>query len=344
LFPLQLVSDYSFNQIPITGWINPFVWLSFLIYAGMIVYSVIYLKKRSVLVFGILVYLITFSIYSNIFIIIGSSFGERFLYLPSLGFTIMLAWLVLKIFRVPMDENVVLSPGALFKKFKLLWLVAGVILLLYSLRTVTRNSEWESQWTLFSADIKRSPNSAHLHYYWGLTIRDEAKEQKNPQDYQSMMRDAVKEFETGISIYANFAECYHQLGLAWFRLGDNEKALEKYNKAVSLTPNEAVLYSNMGIIYYQRKDYQKAVELYQKAISIDPHYADAHMNLGSMYGLLGDFEKSLFYLKKSLEYDPNNASAYYYLGLTYRNLNKTEEADRHFKEATRLNPALKKPE
>jgi len=204
LFPIQLVSDYSYNQIPVTGWIDPFVWLSFLIYAAMIIYSFVNLKKKSILVFGILFFLITFSVYSNIFIIIGSSFGERFL--------------VNEDFPLPLKE--------LFKKYKVLWLVVGIILVLYSIKTVTRNSEWENQWTLFSADIQRSPNSAHLHYYWGLTIRDKAKEQTNQQEYQSFMRNAVKEFEAGLSIYPKFAECYHQLGLAMFRLGDNDKALE----------------------------------------------------------------------------------------------------------------------
>ncbi|MCD4678982.1 MAG: tetratricopeptide repeat protein [Bacteroidales bacterium] len=341
LFPVQLVSDYSYNQIPIVGWGNPLVMLSFLLYVGAIVYSFLNIRKKSVLVFGILFFLVTFSIYSNIFVLIGSSFGERFLYLPLLGFVIILSCLLKKIFGGRVKKETYTAMSQMFSRHKTLWIILSCIIVLYSIKTVTRNSEWKNEWTLFSADIDRSPNSAHLRYYWGLSLKNKAKEQSTTEGYNKIMQNAVKEFETALSIYPEYSECYHQLGLAFFRLGDNDKSLENYNKAVKLSPNEAVFYSNMGIIYFQRKAYDKALDIYNKAIAINPNYTDAHMNMGSIYGILGDYNKSLYHLKKALEYDPHNASINYYMALTYQNMKNPEMADKYFEEAYRLNPSLK---
>ncbi|MEI7725574.1 MAG: tetratricopeptide repeat protein [bacterium] len=342
VFPYQLVSDYSYNQIPVTGWSNPLAIISLVLYLAALTYALANIRKRTIPAFGILLYLITFSIYSNLFVLIGSSFGERFLYLPSVGFAIVLGWLILRVFKIKTELITDYRPAALFKRFPALWVVIGVILGLYSIKTLARNSEWKDQWALFSADIGRSPDSAHLRYYWGLTLRDRAKEQSDPQEYRKIMQQAAEEFQKGLAIYPSYAECYHQLGLAWFRLGDNEKALENYYKSIALNPTEAVPYANMGIIYFQKGDYPKTLELYKKALSLDPHYADAYCNLGSTYGTLGKMDSAVVNFKKAIEYDPESANAYYFLAITYRSMNKPELAAPCFDKASQLNPALKK--
>ena len=73
LVPYQLVSDYSFNQIPLTGWTNPLVWLSFLVYSGALIWAFKNIKKKSMIVFGLLFYLITMSIYCNLCYLIGKT-------------------------------------------------------------------------------------------------------------------------------------------------------------------------------------------------------------------------------------------------------------------------------
>ena len=340
--PFQLVSDYSYNQIPITGWSNPLAMVSLLVYSGALVYSILNIKKKSVVAFGILFFLITISIYSNLFMLIGSSFGERFLYLPSLGFAIVVAWVLVLLFQPGSMKHTNSYPLPSLKKSPGIWIAIFILFLLYTSKTFARNHEWYDQWSLFSADIVRSPNSAHLRYYWGLTIRDKAKEQTDPEKYHSMMQQAADEFEKGISIYPNYPECYHQLGLATFRLGDSDKALLYYNKSIELSPNEAVPYANMGIIYFNRGDYGKTMELYRKAISIDPHYADAFCNIGSTFGMLGQYDSAIVNFKKAIEYDPESYNAYYYLGMTYKNMNNPDLAKPYFEKAYELNPALQK--
>jgi protein O-mannosyl-transferase len=342
LIPHQLVSDYSYNQIPIVGWSNPLVLLSFLVYAAGIGFLILKIRSKSPAVLGIFWFLVTMSIYSNLIMLIGSSFAERFLYLPSLGFCILLSWLILLLFRIKTGDTSNADLKNLLGRNIFSWVLVGFILTLFSIKTIARNSEWDTQWSLFSADVLRSPNSTHLHYYWGLTIRDKAKEQTDPAAYRELMEKAVQEFKTAVSIYKYYPECYEQLGLAYFRLGNNDESLKNYEEAVKLNPESATCYSNQGIIYFNRGQYQKAMELYQKAISVDPNYDDAYFNLGSVYGFMGQYEPAIRNFKKCLEFRPDYAQAYYYIGITYRSLKNETEAQKYLDKAYQLDPRLKK--
>lgn len=342
LIPYQLVSDYSYNQIPIVGWTNPLVILSFLIYVAGIGFLIWKIRSKSPAVFGILLFLVAMSIYSNLFTLIGSSFAERFLYLPSLGFCILLSWLILRLFKIKTEDTSHADLKNLFGRNVLPWVLIMLILTLYSIKTIARNSEWDSQWTLFSIDVQRSSNSTHMHYYWGLTIRDKAKEQTDQVAYKDLMGKALQEFKTALSIYPYYPECYEQLGLAYFRLGNNDESLKNYEEAIKLNPENATSYANQGIIYFNRGQYQKALELYQKAISVDPNYDDAYFNLGSVYGILGQYDLAIKNFKKCLEFKPDYAQAYYYIGITYKSLKNMTEAQKYLDKAYQLNPNLKK--
>lgn len=342
LIPHPLVSDYSYNQIPIVGWTNPLVIVSFLIYMSGIVFIIWKIRSKSPAVFGILLFLLTMSIYSNLFMLIGSSFAERFLYLPSLGYCILLSWLILLLFRIKTEDTTHADFKNLFGRNTLPWVLVALILTFYSIKTISRNFEWDSQWTLFSVDVQRSPNSTHMHYYWGLTIRDKAKEQTDPVAYKDLMGKALQEFKTAVAIYPYYPECYEQLGLAYFRLGNNDESLKNYEEAIKLNPDNATSYGNQGIIYFNRGQYQKALDLYKKAIALDPNYDDAYFNLGSVYGILGQYELAIKNFKKCLEFKPDNAQAYYYLGITYKSLKNMTESKKYLDHAYLLNPSLKK--
>ena len=102
-FPHPLSVDYAYNQIPIVTWADYRPLLSSALYLILIVLAAVRFQKKELWVFGIIFYLITISLYTNLFITIGTAFGERLLYLPSLGFCITLVALLAKLWT-PIDE------------------------------------------------------------------------------------------------------------------------------------------------------------------------------------------------------------------------------------------------
>jgi tetratricopeptide (TPR) repeat protein len=221
-------------------------------------------------------------------------------------------------------------------------LIAIVILSLFAMRTVTRSAEWKDEWTLVSADVKRSPNSARMRYFHGIALRDRGKEQNNEDVYRDYLRQAIHEFEECLSILPTYAEAYEELGLAWYRLGNPDRALQYYEGALQLNSKKAATYSNMAIIFFERKDYAKALELHKRAVSLDPNFENGYLNIGSIYGEQGDYGKAIENFEKVLRINPTNAKAYYYLGLTYEILHQQEKSQQNYAMAAKLDRAFKK--
>ena len=79
--------------------------LSFLVFAALLIYalknlydSIFKQKEKSNIAFGLLWFFITVSITSNVFFLIGTSFGERLFFTPSLGLCIAFVILLSKYF------------------------------------------------------------------------------------------------------------------------------------------------------------------------------------------------------------------------------------------------------
>ncbi|PLX10264.1 MAG: hypothetical protein C0594_05150 [Marinilabiliales bacterium] len=339
LFPYQLVSDYSYNQIPVTDFSNILVILSLLVHLAIVVVALVLFKRKHILSFAILFFFITFSLYTNLIILIGSSLGERFLYVPLLGFTLSLAFLISWFFKLNYEKFVDHSIIKFLAKLKAPLGIVAIILLLYSFKTINRNTEWESNNTLYAADVKKSDQSSHMHYHYGLSVVNDLWKKNNDVMY---LDSAINEFKRAIKIYPHYADVYDQLGLAYFRKGDNENALKYYIKALEINPGKARVYSNMGIIYFNQKKYNKALEVYLKAIHYDPRYSDAYLNLGSTYGTLGQFDKAIESFLSCIQYDPANAQAHFFLGITYEKVGNMELAKQYKEKAYQLNPSLRR--
>jgi protein O-mannosyl-transferase len=343
VFPYRLVCDYSYSQLPIVGLDSPLVWSSLAVYAAAIVYVVINLKKKSVMVFAVIVYLVTISLCSNLFTLIGTSFAERLLFLPSVGFCLLAGVGISRLREVPFPaDQATVRVNKFTARNKTVWLIAIVILSLFAIRTVTRSAEWKDEWTLISADVKRSPNSARMRYSHGIALRDRAKEQKNEDVYHDYMQQAMNEFEACILILPTYVEAYEELGLAWHRMGNPDKALQYYESALKLNSKKATTYSNMAIIFFERKDYAGALELHKKAVSLDPNFENGYLNIGSIYGQQGNYGQAIENFEKVIRINPTNAKAYYYLGLTYEILDQPEKSRQNYSIAAKLDPAFRK--
>ena len=99
--PYPLLCDYSFNSIPFTHFSNPVVLIILSLYIFLAVFSVKRLIKnqKDAYAFGILFFLTTIALFTNIPFLIGTTMGERLLFFPSVGFCIVIALLIEKFAR-----------------------------------------------------------------------------------------------------------------------------------------------------------------------------------------------------------------------------------------------------
>ena len=133
-FPHPLSYDYSFNQIPYKHLDEPWVWVSVFIFVTMFIFSIVGFKLKNVFSFCILMFLITLSIGSNLFVDIGMIFGERLLFIPSVFFSLFLALAGNKIIHF-------LAAKTNIKKTVLTAVLMFPVLLAGAFKSITRNLE-----------------------------------------------------------------------------------------------------------------------------------------------------------------------------------------------------------
>lgn len=336
IYPHPLSSDYSFRQFSINGWDNPWALLSFFLCIGLFVYGIMGIKKKKLLAFSALFYLISMALYSNLFVIIGSAFAERFMYVATLGFTLALAWVLLKISGGNIwasDKATVLS----FLQNKKLWTVSLIIIVPFSIRTLTRNPDWKSYMSLYAADVKNTPDCARMHFFLGNELQKEkAKKTEDKQQKIFWLDSCVAEYSRAIKLYPGYADAYGQLGMAYMLRGNDSLAFLMYNKSIQLNTTMAMNYSNFGMYFFNRHDYKTALDLYTRAITLNPRYADGWRNLGSTYGELKQFEKAIDAFQNSLKYEPDNADVLYFIGITYRSLGKEDLAQSYIAKSEKV--------
>lgn len=347
IYPHPLISDLGYPQMKSVGFDDWRALAGFFAYAGMGIWALMNLGKKHFLSYAILFYLATFSLYSNVVYIIGTSYGERELYIPSLGFAFALAWVLMKIFKVEDRENLWNFNG----KGALLWGIAGAIILAYSVKTVLRNPAWYDSYALYVADMPNSPNCAKLNYHIGL---EEAKrgldEKKGIATDTTWVEKGIASYTKAIELYPEYHDAYGSRGVAQFRLGRYDQAEKDYQMALKYRPNDTKVLSNLGYIYFLRAQrpgnqlmltqLDSAESVYRRSVQFDPRFVDARRNLGAVLAMKKKFPEAIEQWKEALKYDKNNPTLLYYIGSAYWDMGQKDAAQPWLDKAYAIEPSL----
>jgi protein O-mannosyl-transferase len=339
VFPHPLVSDLGYPQYKAVTFSDWRAWAGLLPFAAMTIWAFANVARRHFMSFAILFFLLNFALYSNVLFLIGTSFGERLLYTPSLGFAFMLAWGLTQIFKIPEDQQkslrAALSPALMG--------VAGVILALYSFKTIQRNPDWYNSNSLYEADILQSPHCAKLNYHRSLEIVQKGMDEKTGVVFDtSWVRKAIASYDTTVNLYPTYHDAYGSRGVAYFRLGDFDQAMRDYRRSLRHRGGNATVLSNMGFIYLNKLNRPDSAEyIYRQAILYDPRFADARRNLGAVLAMQGRFPEAIKEWQEGLKYEPKSAVLHFYIGSAYRDNHQPDKAQPWLDKAAALDPAYK---
>lgn len=372
IFPHPLSCDYSYSSLVPVGFSDPGFLVSFVILVGLFVYAIRSLwplgqkgSPKHAIAFGILWFFISMSITSNVFFLIGTSFGERLFYVPSLGLLLAVVYVLANYLKKGEENGFMTS----LKQSPILFLVAFGIAALFSFKTMDRNEDWKTDFGLFTRDLEYYPNSTHLLFYVGNHLSGsefadnlEADITKNqlPIDLKDSMRKAnlrsIAVFSKALSIYPALpSDGYNQLGKAYFNIGQIDSAEKYYLKAYGEDSTNPIFTNNLGTAYYNGSNtytqlglkYQQAGRpdsaqyFYnlgtQKLLSALPYFMRAHKgdtteadfinNIGCIYGATQRPDSAIYWFKIASEKDPLDLTSLQFLDITYRAIGKIKEAD-----------------
>jgi len=248
IFPFGLHMEYG-NEL--FSFAQPKAIAGLVIFISLITFAFAKKESQRAVFFSIGWFLICIFPFSGIFRI-NAYMAEHWLYLPSIGFFLLIAY--------------ILTSKHKFYKPSILFLV--IILIYYSYFTIKQNYTWKDSLTLYRYTLKFSPNSLRVNNNLcaELVSSGDGKE-------------AVEFCKKAIAIDPYFSAAYCNLGNAYKNLGDHVLAEENYKKAIKISPGYEYAYKVLGDLYALagRKDLAKIT--YEKALVINPLYIEAKFSL-----------------------------------------------------------------
>ncbi len=289
LFPLNMGFYYGYKFIEPQSLLRFLPMLSALLHLLLLALAIGFYKKEKLFLFGIIFYLSALSVYTNMVAPVPGLIADRFALIPSLGFLIMLATglqLFIKRFAQPQKKQ---KQGV----EKVFVVVGGLVLLLYSTRTFTRNTDWKDHLTLFRKDINYLDNSAQAHNLLATHLNIGAGKEKNTAKALSMKEEAVLHYRKALEIYPDFFNVSYDLGRTYYELNKYDSALCFFLKAAELKPGFFDSYLQIAYIYHQKGEADSAEVYYCKALELKPDVQNIYKNLSVIYFNNAQYEKAL---------------------------------------------------
>jgi tetratricopeptide (TPR) repeat protein len=347
VYPEALTNDYYPKHIrtdldKIPTFAMPEASLSLLFHLGLVLLLLFGIFKRKAYAFFILFYWATFSVVSNLLFAIGTNMAERFMFLPSVGFSAVCAMGLYGLINSSLARGKSLKDA-----LRVPTVLLGVVVFLYSAKTIARNNAWYDDYTLFMTDIDNSPNSAKLNNAVSGVLQDSANRVTNLMVRKSMVEKALGHSITATQLHPTYNNAWLLRGNANVMLGGVKK-LEGMN-ATNPTAKRAFFDSAL-------KYYNEGIVAYNEVLKWRSDHPDVRRNMGVVYrdrgSLLGQhlqqIEPSIASIEKALTYIKTDFESFRLLGIAYgvrgmglQGAGRLQEAvNSHYKAISYLEKAL----
>jgi tetratricopeptide (TPR) repeat protein len=278
------------------------------------------LRKKHIYSYAILCFLATLSIVSNVFFPIGTFMNERFLFMPSLAFSVIAGYYAARYIHgsVPWQK----------------WLATALSLIViagFAWRSFVRIPVWKDTLSLNTAAVKVSKNSARANCFMGTALFQKAQKIKHPDEKRALVRQAEIYIDKSLSIVPDYLSANQMKSgvlAEYYRIDrDLDKLLAGFAEILERRPgveyvaqyceylNERDVdvrkllnfYYHVGyeILTLRSRRYDYALKYLSYGYLLDPSDARINFGMGKAYIGFGDPQRSQMHLEKAYALDPN---------------------------------------
>jgi Flp pilus assembly protein TadD len=306
-----------FSKLSFNEWFPPILLLVIAVWMASV-----FLRREKRLLFLAGWIVLTLAPVLNIGSIGQNVFCERYLFIPSFGFCLLLA--------------------ALAERIKKFWaskvgLAAGiVIVVLLGMLTINRNPVWHDDRILVQVTLGVSPDITKNYQDRGISFLQKG-------DLNAAMAEFEKALESEASIFIRSPENRYSslIGISTVHLqaGRLQQAWDVGSEARTLNPERAEAYRLLGTVRSTQGKDAEAEDLLSRAVTLDPKDAIARVNLASVLLLRKKPADAERHFRLVLESQPQLISARLGLALCHSQLGQIAEAHNIIEDVLRLDPA-----
>lgn len=304
--PVTLSPDYSYAAIPpATGAGDPYLWLGLLAVVAAIATTILAWRRAPIVVLALAWYAATLFPASNLIVPIGTIFGERLLYLPSVGLSLLVGAALAR------------APGGLASTVART--AVAIVLVWFGWRTLVYAGVWHDELALFTWGEKVQPRSSKMQQCLGAALMERGRpaeavphfeaalaivgDQAIPQSrhrlelgvaYEALDRpaDAARVYLAILRDDPAYADAMWRLGVAQWAMGQRGAAVKSWERTVAVDPRHGRALSEIGIALWNEGNRGGARAMWERATVADPRLASAWYRLGNAYEQEGDLARA----------------------------------------------------
>ncbi|XP_067130924.1 protein O-mannosyl-transferase Tmtc3-like [Centruroides vittatus] len=337
LFPCDLCCDWSMGTVPLVTTFTDFRNLSTLaLYLTFFIllrtaYNAVEPHRRTILM-SLSMLVLPFLPASNLLFPVGFVVAERVLYLPSMGFCMLVAfgWSLL---------------WAKCCHRKLLAVGLSILLAAHAHKTIRRNEDWKTEVTLFSSALRVNTRNAKLYNNMGQALERLHRKDEALRWYKEATRiqpNDVRGYLNSGRVFTLLRR-YHEAEDAYLQAKALLPPPEREVREVHVTPSHLQVFLNLASLIAQNHSrLEEADALYRHAIRLRADYSDAYLNRGDVLLRMNRTKEAEAMYERAIELDGTNPDLYYNLGVVLMDQGRNVEALQLFNKALDIDPEHEK--
>jgi len=271
-----------------------------------------------------------------------SAFGEdflvqeRYVYVPSIGFSLLIALALLKI---PLEKLIPIKSRRIAQIS-----VTAVLVLLLGGKSLAQNTIWKDDMTLWYHGEEAASEQFMSHYILGHKLINLGEYVLAAQ----RLEECLKLSPENLVVISNLASA--DVLIFQYQFANNpvtadhallERALELCEKGLSKTSEFPPIWDTLGTIYTfetNLKNYDRAIACFQRGLALSPGNAMMTFHLGGTLAKNGDLDNGMKLLQLALEMNSGIVDAHKFLAYIYKAKGQYKEAIDELNTYVRMQP------
>ena len=208
--------------------------------------------------------------------------ADRYSYIPSIGFFIMVVW----------GGWEIVSNRPQWKNLS--FILAGGALLGCCVLTPIQLSFWRDNVTLFRHAIEVSPDN-----YIAANCLGKAYEKIGDNEHALVL------YQVSVEAEPRFPQSQFNYAIMLLLFGDKPKAFEHLEAAAALEPHNPDIQYDLGQYFAHAGNWQDAMRCFSNSAALRPDYPNAQFNFGAALVNIGDPTNAAVHFREALRLQPN---------------------------------------